>query len=222
MVQMADRFAGVVNSSTVLVTNNSEPSVVACICCAELELELEKTRIELRSTQKIVELLREEMSSAALEVRHISSVVDEDCISVETTTDCLHENAKVLCCAKVKNTSQSVKTILETLVETVKVLKEDQDYLSVRLDNMECSTEKKGNTELNTNNKAIHANVWRMGVNSKSPMKSATTQPQEFKIQTVINRYATLENQHEENQVQRHNYKKKLVNVKKTKTRTQQ
>jgi hypothetical protein len=71
-------------------------------------------------------------------------------------------------------------------------------------------------------NKAIYSNVWRTVVNSKSPRKSATTQLQEFKVPTVINRYATLENQHEENQVQCHSYKKKLVNVKKTKTRTQQ
>jgi hypothetical protein len=80
---------------------------------------------------------------------------------------------------------------------------------------------KKGNTESYTNNKDIHSNVWRTALNSKSPMNAATTQPQEFKIPTVINCYATLENQHEENQLQRHNYKKKLVIVKKTKTRTQ-
>jgi hypothetical protein len=49
---------------------NGELSEITCICCAELELELEKTRIELRSTQKIVELLRVEMSTAALEVKN--------------------------------------------------------------------------------------------------------------------------------------------------------
>jgi hypothetical protein len=35
--------------------------LLTCICCAELELELEKSRIEHRSTQKIVELLMEEI-----------------------------------------------------------------------------------------------------------------------------------------------------------------
>jgi hypothetical protein len=58
------------NSASVLVANIDESSEITCICCAELELELEKTRIELRSTQKIVELLREEMYSATLEVRN--------------------------------------------------------------------------------------------------------------------------------------------------------
>jgi hypothetical protein len=62
--------AGGINTATVLVANNGEPIKIMCICCAELELELQKTQIELRSTQKIVELLWEEMSSATLQVRN--------------------------------------------------------------------------------------------------------------------------------------------------------
>jgi hypothetical protein len=61
-------MVGCINSATVLVTNNGEPSEITCISCAELELELERTRIKLRSTQKIVELLPEEMNSTELEV----------------------------------------------------------------------------------------------------------------------------------------------------------
>jgi hypothetical protein len=57
-----------INRSGILFTNNGEQSETTCICCAELELELEWTQIELRSTQKIVELLREERYSIELEV----------------------------------------------------------------------------------------------------------------------------------------------------------
>jgi predicted AlkP superfamily phosphohydrolase/phosphomutase len=45
-----------IKSCTVLVTNNGEPSVVTCICCAELELELEKTRIEHRLNKETVQV----------------------------------------------------------------------------------------------------------------------------------------------------------------------
>jgi hypothetical protein len=65
---MAGRLESCINRATVLITNKGEPSETTCICCAELELELERTRIELRSTQKIVELLREEIYSIELEV----------------------------------------------------------------------------------------------------------------------------------------------------------
>jgi hypothetical protein len=65
---MADHKLDSINSATVLVANNGEPCKITCICCAELELELERTRIELRSTQKIVKLLREEIYSTELEV----------------------------------------------------------------------------------------------------------------------------------------------------------
>jgi hypothetical protein len=65
---MAYRKLDGINSATVLVANNGELSEITCICCAELELELERTRIELRSTQKIVKLLEEEIYSTELEV----------------------------------------------------------------------------------------------------------------------------------------------------------
>jgi hypothetical protein len=77
-------MAGGINTAAVLVANNGEPSEIACICCTELELELEKTRIELRSTQKIVELLREEMSNTALEVKN--STIGGDRKIMEVTT----------------------------------------------------------------------------------------------------------------------------------------
>jgi hypothetical protein len=69
-----------------------------CISCAELELELTRTRIELRSTLKIIEPLQEEMSSAASEVRNTASAGDEDCLGADSITDCLQENDKVGLC----------------------------------------------------------------------------------------------------------------------------
>lgn len=39
------------NSAAVLFDNNREPSKILCICCAELKLELERIKIELRATQ---------------------------------------------------------------------------------------------------------------------------------------------------------------------------
>jgi hypothetical protein len=48
---MADSNMSCTNSATVLVENSDEPSKILCICCAELELELERTKIELRAAQ---------------------------------------------------------------------------------------------------------------------------------------------------------------------------
>jgi cell fate (sporulation/competence/biofilm development) regulator YlbF (YheA/YmcA/DUF963 family) len=70
-------------------------------------------------------------------------VVDAVRVSAETNIKCSQENAKILCScyAKVKDL-QRIKTELETLEEIVKIMKEDQDRLSVRLDDIECLTEK--------------------------------------------------------------------------------
>jgi hypothetical protein len=48
-----------------LAVNSGELSAVACIGCAELELELKRIQIELKSTDEIVKLLREEIKSMA-------------------------------------------------------------------------------------------------------------------------------------------------------------
>jgi hypothetical protein len=47
---MADGKVRCTNDAEVLVDNSGERSTILCICCAELELELERTRIELRAT----------------------------------------------------------------------------------------------------------------------------------------------------------------------------
>jgi hypothetical protein len=51
LAKMADSNMSCTNSATVLVENSGEPSKILCICCAELELGLERTNIELRAAQ---------------------------------------------------------------------------------------------------------------------------------------------------------------------------
>jgi hypothetical protein len=58
--KMADRRVGSVNNATVLVNNNSESCEVTCSGCVKLKVELETT-LELKSMQKVGELLQEEV-----------------------------------------------------------------------------------------------------------------------------------------------------------------
>jgi hypothetical protein len=46
--------------------NNNEVTKVTCISCAELELELKGTQLELKATEYIVELLRNELKLSSL------------------------------------------------------------------------------------------------------------------------------------------------------------
>jgi hypothetical protein len=61
---MADSSTHEKSKSIISTVNSDEPSVT-CISCAELELELRKTHIELESTEKIAELLRKEIKLMA-------------------------------------------------------------------------------------------------------------------------------------------------------------
>jgi hypothetical protein len=63
---MVDCIRDGINSAAALADKYDEPSKITCICCAELKLESEKTRIELRSAQKIIELQREDNLCCAL------------------------------------------------------------------------------------------------------------------------------------------------------------
>jgi hypothetical protein len=49
--KMADSNVTCTKSAAVLVDISGEPSEILCISCAELELELERTKIELRAAQ---------------------------------------------------------------------------------------------------------------------------------------------------------------------------
>jgi hypothetical protein len=57
---MADSRTHEKSKSIKSTVNSDEPSVT-CTGCAELELELKKTQIELKSTEKIMELLHKEI-----------------------------------------------------------------------------------------------------------------------------------------------------------------
>jgi hypothetical protein len=59
---MADRTASNVDDASVFVSNTSETSEITCACCDKLKIELQKTLEELKSAQKIVELLQEEVN----------------------------------------------------------------------------------------------------------------------------------------------------------------
>jgi hypothetical protein len=69
---MVDRIADSANNAAVLATNNSELSEVTC-SCVKLKIELEKTLTELKSTQKVVELLQEEIK---LNTYHLTGETD--------------------------------------------------------------------------------------------------------------------------------------------------
>jgi hypothetical protein len=58
---MVDCIAGSPNNATVSATNNSESCEVTCSGCVKLKIELEKTLTVLKSMQKVVELLQEEV-----------------------------------------------------------------------------------------------------------------------------------------------------------------
>jgi hypothetical protein len=62
---MVDTKMNHANSAPVIVNNSEKSSDILCISCAELDLELEETRIELRATQqfnkaKLTEAMRDE------------------------------------------------------------------------------------------------------------------------------------------------------------------
>jgi hypothetical protein len=126
---MVDHLDGEYDSAASLATNNNKPSEITCIGCAELELELTKTRIELRSTLITIEVLREEMTSATSEVRNTASAGNEDCLGAESITDCIQEDDKVLGCAIGNSASHSVKTILESLVETENLERRPRSFI---------------------------------------------------------------------------------------------
>jgi hypothetical protein len=58
---MADHIAGSANNAIVLAAN-SESSEVTCSCCVKLKMELEKTLMELKSMQKVVECCKKKLS----------------------------------------------------------------------------------------------------------------------------------------------------------------
>jgi hypothetical protein len=60
---MADRTVANVDDTSVFTNNSSATRQVMCACCDKFKTELQKTLIELKSAQKIVELLQEEINT---------------------------------------------------------------------------------------------------------------------------------------------------------------
>jgi hypothetical protein len=54
---MADRTVVSADVIPVFINNSSERSEVTCACCDKFRTELQKTLIEIKSAQKIIELL---------------------------------------------------------------------------------------------------------------------------------------------------------------------
>jgi hypothetical protein len=63
---MVDIVSETLNSSRIREFNPKEE----CWCCARLKLDLERATLELESATEIIRILRDEMFSAALEVRN--------------------------------------------------------------------------------------------------------------------------------------------------------
>jgi hypothetical protein len=59
---MADCTVGNADDTPVFINNSSERSEVTCACCDKFKTELQKTLIELKPAQKIIELLQEEIN----------------------------------------------------------------------------------------------------------------------------------------------------------------
>jgi hypothetical protein len=61
-IQYGGLYRGSADDTAVFINNSSETSEVSCACCDKFKIELQKTLIQLRSAQKIIELLQEEIN----------------------------------------------------------------------------------------------------------------------------------------------------------------
>ena len=89
--------------------------------------------------------------------------------------------------------------------------------ISLRIDNTECTSEKRECTETNANSNVLHLTDWKTVSYNKRHVNIDTVPPQQFKIPTVVNRYAILESLQEEKQAPYYHNIKHKPNAKKTK-----
>jgi hypothetical protein len=59
---MVDYTVANVDDTPIFTNNSSETREVMCACCDKFKVELQKTLIELKLVQKIIELLQEEIN----------------------------------------------------------------------------------------------------------------------------------------------------------------
>jgi formate-dependent nitrite reductase cytochrome c552 subunit len=82
----------------------------------------------------------------------------DECMCTVINIECSKENvnSQCLCCVKLKDELQRVVSELKSVVEIVKILKDDQEQLSLRVDNIECTSDKRINTVNNASSNAFH------------------------------------------------------------------
>jgi isocitrate lyase len=85
-------------------------------------------------------------------------------------------------------------------VEIAKVLKEDEQ-LSRKVDSIECSSANMLNTVSKAGSNAVHLTGWKTVSRHKRQAKIDTDPHQQFKIPTVVNRFAALDNLKEDNSI---------------------
>ena len=104
------------------------------------------------------------------------------------------------CCMEMKSELLSVKCELNSVIEIMKILKEDQDQLLSKVVNIENRTVNSGKTINAVNNENSRSN-WKSESLSKRLTKNRPSPMQQFKIPLIVNCYAVLENLHESNKV---------------------
>jgi lysophospholipase L1-like esterase len=103
------------------------------------------------------------------------------------------------CCMEMKNELLNVKCELNSMIEIMKILKEDHDQLLSRVVNIENRTVNSRNTTNAVDNEDSRS-YWKSESSSKRLAKNRSSPMQQFKIPLIVNRYAVLENLHEVNQ----------------------
>jgi hypothetical protein len=105
-------------------------------------------------------------------------------------------------------------------MEMVKILKEDQERLSRRVDSIECTSIKKINTATNASSNVFHLTDWKTVSQHKRQTKTESVPNQQFEIPTVINHYTILENLNEDNLTSHHYKINKKSKVRKPKIKS--
>jgi acetylglutamate synthase len=65
------------------------------------------------------------------------------------------------------NELQKVKSGLNSVIEKMKILKEDQDQIFLKVANNECKSGKRENSTTNSNSKVHYQNNWEMAAPNK-------------------------------------------------------
>jgi hypothetical protein len=88
----------------------------------------------------------------------------DECMCAVMNIECSKENvnSQCLCRVKLKDELQRVVSELKSVVEIVKIVKEDQEQLSLRVDDVKCTSDKRMNTVANASSNAFHLTDWKI------------------------------------------------------------